>query len=69
MKRVRAMTDFPPSGIKCPGCESRRVCVIDSRPEDKPIRVRRRRQCVDCLLMFTTVEAPENDLPTAQAAE
>lgn len=53
-------------------CDKRAICphinttVIDSRPrhDDRPLPIRRRRECVACKLRFTTFEVMEETYPT-----
>lgn len=47
----------------CPKCKSNKLTCIDSRPSGDTTR--RRRQCLDCKVRFSTMEIPEyeyNDL-------
>ena len=45
--------------MKCPYCGAPDTKVIDSRPSDDDLRIRRRRECIECLKRFTTYEAVE----------
>lgn len=45
--------------MKCPYCEYEESKVIDSRPIDDGVRIRRRRECLECGKRFTTYEAVE----------
>ena len=45
--------------MKCPYCGAVDTKVIDSRPTDDDSRIRRRRECIDCLKRFTTYETIE----------
>ena len=49
--------------MKCPGCESQKTRVIDSREGAEGRSVRRRRQCESCAFRFTTFERIEESLP------
>ena len=42
--------------MKCPVCGSLQVHIVDSRGYDT--EVRRRRECLDCLTRFNTIEIP-----------
>lgn len=42
--------------MKCPYCTSNDTRVINSRPSDEGIAIRRRRECADCHRRFTTYE-------------
>ncbi|MBQ7922141.1 MAG: transcriptional repressor NrdR [Clostridia bacterium] len=42
--------------MKCPSCGSRESKVIDSRPVEENNSIRRRRECLDCHMRFTTYE-------------
>lgn len=46
--------------MKCPFCGFAESRVIDSRPTDEGMRIRRRRECVSCLKRFTTFEVIES---------
>jgi len=41
--------------MDCPGCKYSDTRVLESRPDGKE-SIRRRRQCMKCLLRFTTQE-------------
>lgn len=45
--------------MKCPYCGHAESKVIDSRPTDEGIRIRRRRECLKCGKRFTTYEVIE----------
>jgi transcriptional repressor NrdR len=45
--------------MKCPFCAYQESRVVDSRPTDDGVRIRRRRECLSCLKRFTTYEAIE----------
>ena len=45
--------------MKCPYCGAPDTKVVDSRPSDDDLRIRRRRECIECLKRFTTYEAVE----------
>ncbi|MFB6282653.1 MAG: transcriptional regulator NrdR [Halobacteria archaeon] len=47
--------------MKCPNCETESCRVIDSRPTENSTTVRRRRQCRNCDVRFTTYERAEWD--------
>jgi transcriptional repressor NrdR len=42
--------------MKCPRCNHQEDRVIDSRISKEGISVRRRRECINCLYRFTTLE-------------
>ncbi len=42
--------------MKCPSCGSHESKVIDSRPVEENNSIRRRRECLDCHIRFTTYE-------------
>ena len=42
--------------MKCPSCGSHESKVIDSRPVEENNSIRRRRECLDCHMRFTTYE-------------
>lgn len=46
--------------MKCPFCGNEDSKVIDSRPSDEGERIRRRRECINCLKRFTTYEIIES---------
>ena len=45
--------------MKCPFCGEDDTRVIDSRPADENMSIRRRRQCDKCQKRFTTYEKVE----------
>lgn len=45
--------------MKCPYCGSLDSKVIDSRPTEDNLRIRRRRECIGCQKRFTTFEIVE----------
>ncbi len=45
--------------MKCPFCGSDNTRVVDSRPADDNLAIRRRRECDDCKKRFTTYEKVE----------
>ena len=48
--------------MKCPYCNNSDTKVIDSRPVDDGLAIRRRRECEKCKKRFTTFEKIENSL-------
>lgn len=46
--------------MKCPYCGCEDSKVVDSRPTDDGERIRRRRECFNCLKRFTTYEIVES---------
>ncbi|MBR6780661.1 MAG: transcriptional regulator NrdR [Clostridia bacterium] len=46
--------------MKCPFCNHGESKVIDSRPADDGMKIRRRRECISCSKRFTTYEAIES---------
>lgn len=46
--------------MKCPFCGFEESRVIDSRPTDEGVRIRRRRECLKCSKRFTTYEIMES---------
>ena len=46
--------------MRCPFCGSSDSKVIDSRPTDEGVAIRRRRECVNCEKRFTTYETIES---------
>lgn len=46
--------------MKCPFCEYEESKVIDSRPTEEGVAIRRRRECLKCSKRFTTYEKIEN---------
>lgn len=49
--------------MHCPFCNALDTKVIDSRLIDEGVRVKRRRECLQCTERFTTFESAELDLP------
>ncbi|MBR5218712.1 MAG: transcriptional repressor NrdR [Clostridia bacterium] len=45
--------------MKCPFCGHADSKVVDSRPSDEGISIRRRRECINCEKRFTTYERIE----------
>ncbi len=45
--------------MKCPFCGFDDCKVVDSRPADEGMSIRRRRECLKCLKRFTTYETVE----------
>lgn len=45
--------------MKCPFCFHAESKVIDSRPTDEGVKIRRRRECLSCSKRFTTYEIVE----------
>lgn len=45
--------------MKCPYCGHAESKVIDSRPTDENVSIRRRRECLNCERRFTTFEVVE----------
>ncbi len=45
--------------MKCPFCSHSESKVVDSRPADEGLSIRRRRECLNCLKRFTTYETVE----------
>ena len=46
--------------MRCPYCGCEESKVVDSRPTDEGERIRRRRECFQCLRRFTTYEVIES---------
>lgn len=46
--------------MKCPYCSHPESKVIDSRPTEEGLAIRRRRECLSCLKRFTTYEKIES---------
>jgi len=46
--------------MKCPFCGNDEDKVIDSRPAEEGLAIRRRRECISCSARFTTYEKIEN---------
>ena len=47
------------TAMKCPYCSYSESKVIDSRPTDENVSIRRRRECLRCERRFTTYEVVE----------
>jgi len=45
--------------MKCPFCGNEESKVIDSRPAEEGVSIRRRRECLSCQKRFTTYETVE----------
>ncbi len=45
--------------MKCPYCGAQETRVVDTRPVDGGLAIRRRRECVQCGRRFTTYERPQ----------
>lgn len=48
--------------MRCPECQAADTRVIDSRPADEGVSIRRRRLCEACQARFTTYERSERTL-------
>lgn len=48
--------------VRCPYCHFEDSKVLDSRPTDEGMAVRRRRECLSCQRRFTTYEKVEEQL-------
>lgn len=48
--------------MKCPYCNNEETKVVDSRPVEEGLAIRRRRECEKCHKRFTTFEKIENSL-------
>ena len=48
--------------MKCPYCNNPDTKVVDSRPVEDGLAIRRRRECEKCKKRFTTFEKIENSL-------
>lgn len=46
--------------MKCPFCGAQESKVVDSRPSEDNLSIRRRRECLGCLRRFTTYEIVES---------
>lgn len=46
--------------MKCPYCGNPESKVVDSRPADEGVSIRRRRECLACQRRFTTYETVES---------
>jgi transcriptional repressor NrdR len=51
-----------PGAMLCPSCGASNIRVIDSRPAENGMAIRRRRQCEVCAHRFTTYERLEPQL-------
>ncbi len=49
--------------MRCPFCSATEDKVVDTRPSDNELIIRRRRECVSCGRRFTTYERVEEVLP------
>jgi len=49
--------------MRCPFCEHRDDCVVDSRSSSEGKQIRRRRECANCERRFTTYERVEEAFP------
>lgn len=47
--------------MKCPACQYPESKVLDSRPADEGMTIRRRRECLECKNRFTTYERIETN--------
>ena len=45
--------------MRCPICNNREISVIDTRPSEDDLSIRRRRECDKCEYRFSTVEEME----------
>jgi len=45
--------------MRCPVCNDKNISVIDTRPSEDALSVRRRRECDKCQYRFSTVEEME----------
>lgn len=45
--------------MRCPKCQSAKSSVVDSRPAEGNVTIRRRRECESCQYRFTTYERLE----------
>ena len=52
-------TEAEEQKMKCPYCGAEESKVIDSRPTEDNERIRRRRECLNCHMRFTTYEVVE----------
>ena len=48
--------------MRCPYCNNPDTKVVDSRPVEEGLAIRRRRECERCHKRFTTFEKIENTL-------
>ncbi|MAB78958.1 MAG: transcriptional regulator NrdR [Planctomycetes bacterium] len=46
--------------MKCPRCKADKDRVVDSRSSADRVAIRRRRECLECFLRYTTYERIEN---------
>ncbi len=46
--------------MKCPFCSFEESKVVDSRPSEDNLKIRRRRECLNCSKRFTTYEIIES---------
>ena len=49
--------------MRCPSCGSDDLKVVDSRPVDENNSIRRRRECLNCQMRFTTYEVIDSFQP------
>jgi transcriptional repressor NrdR len=54
-----ALTEKELGRMKCPYCGESESKVIDSRPTEDGLKIRRRRECLSCQKRFTTYEIVE----------
>ena len=52
---------------QCRYCGSGNAMTIDSRPADRPSWRRRRKQCADCNMRWSTIELPVEDIESLLA--
>ncbi|TSC84635.1 MAG: transcriptional regulator NrdR [Parcubacteria group bacterium Gr01-1014_13] len=45
--------------MRCPVCNNREISVVDTRPSEDDLSIRRRRECDKCQSRFSTVEEME----------
>lgn len=45
--------------MRCPICNNREISVVDTRPAEDDLSIRRRRECDKCQYRFSTVEEME----------
>lgn len=45
--------------MRCPICNNREISVVDTRPSEDDLSIRRRRECDKCQYRFSTVEEME----------
>lgn len=53
-------TPVPATLMRCPRCKSDKDRVVDSRTSGDGASIRRRRECLECFLRYTTYERIEN---------